>query len=509
MEAWHYAVLAGGMALLGLAGGYWFQLWLTKRRVGEVALNLESELARVETKQREIIADARQQAGEYRQEVETELRERRNEIRQRERRLQQREETNERRVEKLDRRDEELRSVKDKLDLRSAELGRSQEKQDHTLQQIAQLSRDEAREIVLERVQDEISEQAAKIIYLAEQDAKREADRKARWLVGLSLQRVAADHTVESTVSAVPLPSDDMKGRIIGREGRNIRALEAATGVDLIIDDTPETVVLSSFDPVRREIARTALSRLIKDGRIHPARIEETVAKARRDVNTIIKEEGERAAFDVGVPNLHQELIKLLGRLRFRQSYGQNVLMHSLEVAYLAATMAGEMGGDAVMCRLAGLLHDIGKAIDHEVEGPHALIGAERAKRYGISKPVVNAIAAHHFEEEPLTFEAFAVAAADAISAARPGARRETVDLFIKRMQTLEDIANSFEGVEKSYAIQAGREVRIAVRPDDIDELGALRLSRNISKKIQDTMAYPGQVKVIVIRETRSVGYAR
>ncbi|MCY4110254.1 MAG: Rnase Y domain-containing protein, partial [Chloroflexi bacterium] len=314
MEAWHYAVLAGGMALLGLAGGYWFQLWLTKRQVGEVALNLESELARVETKQREIIADARQQAGEYRREVEAELRERRNETRQRERRLQRREEAFERRVEKLDRRDEELRRLKDRLDRRGSELGRAQEKQDRTLQKIAQLSKDEAREIVLDRVQDEVSDEAAKIIYLAEQDAKQEADRKARWLVGLSLQRVAADHAVESTVSAVPLPSDDMKGRIIGREGRNIRALEAATGVDLIIDDTPETVVLSSFDPVRREIARTALSRLIKDGRIHPARIEETVAKARRDVNTIIREEGERAALDGGGPHLHQGVAKLLGR---------------------------------------------------------------------------------------------------------------------------------------------------------------------------------------------------
>ncbi len=509
MEAWQYAVLAGGLALLGLAGGYWFQIWLTKRQVGEVALNLEAELARVETKQREIIADARQQANEFRQEVEAEIRERRDEVRQRERRLQRREETTERRVEKLDRRDEELRRVKDNLDIRNAELDRSQEKQDDTLQQIAQLSKENAREIVLERVQSEVSEETARIIYLAEQEAKSEADRRARWLVGLSLQRVAADHAVESTVSAVPLPSDDMKGRIIGREGRNIRALEAATGVDLIVDDTPETVVLSSFDPVRREVARTALARLIKDGRIHPARIEETVAKARREVNTIIKEEGERAAFDVGVPNLHPEIVNLLGRLRFRQSYGQNVLRHSIEVAFLGATMAGEMGGDVAMCRIAGLLHDIGKAIDHEVEGPHAMIGAERAKRYGVSKQVVNAIAAHHFDEEPETFEAFAVAAADAISAARPGARRETVDLFIKRMQTLEDIANSFEGVEKSYAIQAGREVRIAVRPDDIDELGTLRLSRNISKKIQDTMAFPGQIKVTVIRETRSVGYAR
>lgn len=509
MEGWQYAVLAGGMALLGLAGGYWFQIWLTKRQVGEVSLNLETELARVETKQREIVAEARQQAIEFRQEVEAELRVRGNEVRQGERRLQQREETIERRVEKLDRRDEEMRRVKDGLDRRGAELERSKEKQDKTLGEIAQLSRESAREIVLERVQSEVSEDIAKIIYLAEQEAKGEADRKARWLVGLSLQRVAADHAVEATVSAVPLPGDDMKGRIIGREGRNIRALEAATGVDLIIDDTPETVVLSSFDPVRREVARTALTRLIKDGRIHPARIEETVAKARRDVNTVIKEEGERAAFDVGVPNLHPEIINLLGRLRFRQSYGQNVLGHSIEVAYLGATMAGEMGGDPAMCRIAGLLHDIGKAIDHEVEGPHALIGAERAKRYGISQPVVNAIAAHHFDEDPETFEAFAIAAADAISAARPGARRETVDLFIKRMQTLEDIANSFDGVEKSYAIQAGREVRIAVRPDDIDELGTLRLSRNISRKIQDTMAYPGQIKVTVIRETRSVGYAR
>ena len=510
MEAWQYALLAAaGMAVLGLVGGYFFQLWLTKRQVGEVALNLEAELSRVEAKQREIIADARQRANEFRQVVEREVRERRGELGQREKRLQQREDSVDRRAEKLDRRNEDMRRQKDNLDKRGVEVDRAHEKHIEALEQISQLSRENAREILLERVEAEVADDSAKLIYTAEQEAKREADRRARWLVGLSLQRVAADHAAETTVSAVPLPNDDMKGRIIGREGRNIRAIEAATGVDLIVDDTPETVVLSSFDPVRREIARTALTRLIQDGRIHPARIEETVAKATRDVNSIIKEEGERAAFDVGVPSLHPELVKLLGRLRFRQSYGQNVLTHSLEVAFLAATMAGEVGGDAAMCRIAGLLHDIGKAIDHEVEGPHALIGAERAKRFGVSDPVVNAIAAHHFEEEPNTFEAFAIAAADAISAARPGARRETVDLFIKRMQTLEDIANSFPGVEKSYAIQAGREVRIAVRPEDVDELGTLRLSRNITRKIQETMAYPGQIKVTVVRETRSVGYAR
>ena len=501
--------IAIALLVLGLVGGYIVQIWVARRQASAVALNLESELERVEVKQRDLIEDARKQAGQLREEVEREIREQRGEVRRHDRRLQKREESADRRAEAFDRREEELRKRESNIDRRRNQLEVAQKEHVEALERVSQMTCDDARDVLLGQIEDESAERFAQIIRESDTKAKAEANHRARWLVGMALQRVSADHSSVSTVSSIPLPSDDMKGRVIGREGRNIRALESATGVDLIIDDTPETVVISCFDPVRREVARTALTRLIEDGRIHPTRIEEHVAKARKEINAIIRAEGERAAMDIGVSKLHPEIIQLLGRLRYRQSYGQNVLSHSLEVAFLAASMAAEMGGDANLSRFGGLLHDCGKAIGHEVEGPHALIGAERCRRFGVPEAVAHIVEAHHFEVEPTTFEAFAVAAADAVSAARPGARRETVELFVRRLEELEGIANSFPGVEQSYAIQAGREVRIAVKPDELDELGALRLSRDVVSRIQETMTYPGQIKVTVIRETRTVGTAR
>ena len=371
------------------------------------------------------------------------------------------------------------------------------------------MSREDAKSMLMDKVEQEARHDMAVMLREIEAKAKDEAEKNAREIVATAIQRCAADHVAEVTVSVVPLPNDEMKGRIIGREGRNIRALETATGIDLIIDDTPEAVILSGFDPVRREIARIALERLIVDGRIHPARIEEMVAKATKEVDAKIKEAGEQAVFDVGIHTLHPELVKTLGRLRYRTSYGQNVLKHSLEVANLAAIMASEIGADVKTAKRAGLLHDIGKAIDHEVEGPHAQIGAELAKRYKEKEPVVHAIMAHHGDVEAKTVEAVIVQAADAISAARPGARKESLENYVKRLESLEEIANSFAGVERSYAIQAGREVRIIVKPEDIDDAGTALVARDIVKKIEQDLDYPGQIKVNVIRETRSIDYAK
>ncbi len=450
------------------------------------------------------------ETARFRTAMERENAERRTEIQRQERRIQQKEESLERKIDALEQRERKLALTERHLEQAREEVDNLRRKQLGEIERIAQLTQEQARELLLSRIEDQVRTEAAQRIRLIEEQAREEADTRAREIITLAIQRCASDQVAEAVVSVVPLPNDEMKGRIIGREGRNIRALEAATGVDLIIDDTPEAVILSGFDPVRREVARLALTRLILDGRIHPARIEEVVAKARQEVDTIVREAGERAAMEANVHGLQPELLKIIGRLHFRTSYGQNVLAHSVEVSILAATIAHELGADVNVCKTAALLHDMGKAIDQEVEGPHAIIGGEVARRFGKSPKIIHAMVAHHAtESEPQSLEGAIVQAADAISAARPGARRETIDLYIKRLEALESIANSFTGVEKSFAIQAGREVRIIVKPEEIDEFAAIRLASEIAHKIEESLDYPGQIKICVVRETRSVDYAR
>jgi len=492
--------------------------YLLRKTVAEAKIaSAEAEAKRIiseaikeaETKKRETLVEAKDEIYKMRSEIERESRERRNELQQLERRLMQKEESLDRKSDMLERREENLNHSKKEIERLRQEVNDMLEKQRVELERLSGLTAEEARALILKQVEDDVKHEAAVMIKEVEAQAKEEAEKRARNIISLAIQRTAADHVAEATVSVVALPNDEMKGRIIGREGRNIRALETLTGIDLIIDDTPEAVILSGFDPIRREVARIALEKLIADGRIHPARIEEMVEKARKEVDAAIREAGEQATFDADVHGLHPELVKLLGRLKYRTSYGQNVLKHSVEVAHLAGIMAVELGADARVARRAGLLHDIGKAIDHEVEGTHVEIGVDLLRKYKEHEDVIHAMACHHGDMEPQTVEAVLVAAADVISAARPGARRESLETYIKRLQKLEEIANSFEGVEKSYAIQAGREIRIMVKPDRIDDLTCTKMARDIVKRIESELEYPGQIKVTVIRETRAVEYAK
>ena len=470
----------------------------------------ERRLLEVQERQRDVLRETKEETAKFRATIEAENRERRAEIKRQEQRLIQKEETLERKTDNLERRERALAGKERHLDQLREELETGKRQQIAALERIAGLSVEEAKSLLIASIEEQARQDAARRVHEIETAAREGAEQKAREIITLAIQRCASDQVSDVTVSVVPLPNDEMKGRIIGREGRNIRALEAATGVDLIIDDTPEAVILSGFDPVRREVARVALTKLILDGRIHPARIEDVVAKARQEVDNIIREEGERALLESNVHGLPPELVKIIGRLHFRTSYGQNVLNHSIEVSVLAGTMAAELGADVKVCKEAGLLHDLGKAIDQEVEGPHAIIGGEIARRYNRSAKIIHAMVAHHATEaEPQSLEAAIVQAADAISAARPGARRETIDLYIKRLEALETIANSFIGVEKSFAIQAGREVRIIVKPEEVDELAAARLASDVARKIEEDLDYPGQIKICVVRETRSVDYAK
>ena len=498
---------------VGLVAGFSFlNSQLQKERKiaqEEIERVREETLGQVETLRKEALILAKEEVLEERKSLEEEIQRKRKELQNFESRILRREEMLERKLEQVEKTENLLRRRQEELEKEKEVVESIKAREVEELSRIANLSWEEARQELLERVEKTLDYEVGVKIKEAEERAKREAGKMAQEVVAQTIQRYAADFTVENTVSVVNLPSDEMKGRIIGREGRNIRTFEMITGVDLIIDDTPEAVLISSFDPIRREVARLALEKLIVDGRIHPARIEELVDKAKLQVEEKIIQEGEQALFDAGVKNVNSELVKLLGKLYFRTSYGQNVLQHSKEVAYFASLMASELGVDTTLAKRAGLLHDIGKALDHEVEGPHAKIGAELASRYGEKKEIVHAIEAHHGEVEAQTVEAVLVQAADAISASRPGARRESLESYIKRLEKLEKIADGFEGVEKSYAIQAGREIRIMVKPDRIDDARAAKLAYDIARKIEKELEYPGQIKITVIRETRTVEYAK
>jgi ribonuclease Y len=501
------------VAVVAAAGGAVLGALVRSRWASQTMKAAQAEARRIEAearaRQKELILEAKDEKLRLTRESEEEARARRNELTAQERRLVQRDEQLDQRSEMLEQRDRKLVEREREIDQAKEQLARATQEQVQALERVSGLSAEDAKTILLEAVRAEAEHDAVKLARAIERGAREEAQDKARDIVLTAMQRVAADHTAEHTVSVVHLPSDEMKGRIIGREGRNIRALEQATGVDLIIDDTPETVVLSGFDPVRREVARIALTKLLADGRIHPGRIEEVVAKARAEVDLVMRQAGETAAYDAGVPGLPAEIIKLLGRLKFRTSYGQNVLNHSVETSNLAAVIAAETGADIQIAKMGGLLHDIGKAVDHEVEGPHAAIGAQIAQRHNLPFKVINAIAAHHQEVEYACVEAPIVQVADAISASRPGARGESMDTYVKRLEDLQAISESLTGVERSFAVQAGREVRILVRPEEIDDLTATRLARDIVKKIEEQLTYPGQIKVTVIRETRAVEYAK
>lgn len=504
------AVIVG---IVSAGAGYIARKNVAESKLGtaeERALQIVQEAEQTsKAKYKETMLEAKEEIHKLRSDMERENKERRNDLQRKERHMVQKEENLDKKIEAFERREEKLSSKEARLNAVQKKVDALYKRQLVELEKLSGLTAAEAKQELLKSLQEEVKHDSAMIVKDMEQKAKEEGDKKAREIISLAIQRCAADHVAETTVSVVGLPNDEMKGRIIGREGRNIRTLETLTGIDLIIDDTPEAVIISGFDPVRREIARVALEKLVNDGRIHPSRIEEMVEKAQKEVDQKIKEAGEQATLAVGVNGLHSELVKLLGRLKYRTSYGQNVLNHSVEVAKLAGIMASELGVDPALAKRAGLLHDIGKAIDHEMEGSHVEFGVEVSKKFQENDLVVNAIQAHHGDVEPKSVEAVLVAAGDAVSAARPGARREILESYLKRLSRLEEISESFDGVEKCFAIQAGREVRIMVKPDVIDDASAVLLARDISKKIESEMDYPGQIKVVIIRETRAVDYAK
>ena len=493
---------------IGAATGFFVRAGVAGRRVKFAGEEVSRILEEAEEEKKVILLEAKEEGIKIRTSAEEDLRERRAELQRQERRLSNREENTEKRADNLDRREKAQADREKGLEDKEAHLEELKRQELEVLENLSALSINDAKELLLRRADDEIQYEVARRYRDVEQHAREDADQKARKVVTLAIHRLASDVVSENTVKVIPLPNDDMKGRLIGREGRNIRAIESATGVDLIIDDTPEAVTVSCFDPVRREVARQAITKLISDGRIHPARIEDVVEKTRQEVEENIREEGEKAVFDAGVRGMNPELVKLLGRLKYRYSYGENILQHSVEVSLLAGMLAAEVGINVEVAKIGGLLHDIGKALTHEVEGTHAEIGADVARRYGIPPEVERAIMEHH-DEERGSEEAFIVAAADAISAARPGARKDTLEHYAKRLEALEDVAQSFPGVEKCYAIQAGREVRIMVKSGEVDDVTASKLARDVVKKIEETLVYPGLIKVTVIRETRSVEYAR
>lgn len=508
------AIIAAVVGLaIGIVAGYFTRKNISEAKIGEadsLAKNIIDQANKdAETIKKEKLLEAKEEIHKFRNDAEKENRERRNELQKYERRVIQKEESLDRKQQSIESKESNLNQKLRAVDEKQKEVEAIKVKQLEKLEDISGITSEKAKDIILSNAEKEVRHEMSIMIKEIETQAKEDAEKKSREIIGYAIQKCAADHVAETTVTVVNLPNDEMKGRIIGREGRNIRTLETLTGIDLIIDDTPEAVILSGFDPIRREIARIALEKLISDGRIHPARIEEMVEKAKKEVDNIIKEYGEQAIFETGVHSLHPELVKLLGRLNYRTSYGQNVLKHSIEVAHIAGIMAAEIGADIKLAKRAGLLHDIGKAVDHEMEGTHVEIGMDLLRRYKESKDVIHAMSTHHGDYEPQTVEAVLVTAADAISAARPGARRETLEAYIKRLEKLEEIANSYEGVDKSFAIQAGREIRIMVKPEKINDEEIHLLARDITKKIEEELEYPGQIKVSIIRETRAVEYAK